>query len=422
LRGVDAPAPEQEHEAPTDPEPEEFDHRNGEAAAGPAEPDRDAPVEPPTRFDAFARSTDVAVAERPSTVVPTSPPAREPVAAMGAVAEMARQAAAVMIAGAPSEEIAEPHFDRCVAQAEVAPEITLETGNEPIREVEGTDATDPVALSPAEAFVEPAIETARQWPPDTATEDLDLPSDIPETTGYTDDAPDEEVTLSAATSTEEVASEPTDLEPETSATVAPTALDAFAPADRPLSPAITVSVLAASEAEPSSPAAALTDEGEFSTPAIFAAVNGANHDHIDSDGAAADADGSVDIAEAPGALAVDTEHSADLVTTDVALGREGVALQPATAEAAQPEVIAAAPAIGAFVETPSVPASAPYVAVAENEEPLSEAAPLTLVDEVGPPLFDDVDDDEPLLLTEELPSLDIPDPDEARYRVRRGVD
>jgi hypothetical protein len=52
----------------------------------------------------------------------------------------------------------------------------------------------------------------------------------------------------------------------------------------------------------------------------------------------------------------------------------------------------------------------------------AEPPPLTLVDEVGPPLLEEVDDDEPLLLTEELPSLDIPDPDEARYRVRRGVD
>lgn len=39
-----------------------------------------------------------------------------------------------------------------------------------------------------------------------------------------------------------------------------------------------------------------------------------------------------------------------------------------------------------------------------------------------PPLLDDVDDDEPLLLTEEMPSLDIPDPDDPRFRARRDGD
>jgi hypothetical protein len=46
----------------------------------------------------------------------------------------------------------------------------------------------------------------------------------------------------------------------------------------------------------------------------------------------------------------------------------------------------------------------------------------TLAGDAEPPLLDDVDDDEPLLLTEEMPSLDIPDPDDPRFRARRDGD
>jgi addiction module HigA family antidote len=45
-----------------------------------------------------------------------------------------------------------------------------------------------------------------------------------------------------------------------------------------------------------------------------------------------------------------------------------------------------------------------------------------LAGDAEPPLLDEVDDDEPLLLTEEMPSLDIPDPDDPRFRARRDGD
>jgi addiction module HigA family antidote len=90
---------------------------------------------------------------------------------------------------------------------------------------------------------------------------------------------------------------------------------------------------------------------------------------------------------------------------------------------AAPAVVAGAPGSLDPVADPLAPPDADGEPIdAHAPDPLSEAAPLTLVDEVDPPLLDEMDDDEPLLLTEELPSLDIPDPDESRYRVRRGVD
>jgi addiction module HigA family antidote len=334
------------------------------------------PSAPHDRFRA-----DVAVAERPATVVP-DPPSR--VAAAAAVAEIARQAAAAahrageIDAGAPDE------------QAENTPEAPSHFDPEPIAAPAWTDQSDP-ASEPG-----PAAPSAREWEP------------LGEPTAFAEPPPDPSLAVEAAlTSIDDTPSIGADdrLEKADPAVFTSEPITAVAMAGATFEPAAgedefpsEISLEPLNVPEPI-PAAAVFEVGP-----------------IPGENAPVDIPyGAPDVA----VTAMETPHSIEM--PQPAIFEEPRDGNGVAADAAQTEPVVEPPALA---ETSAVTAAHMAEALGDVREPhsMDDAAPLTLVDEVEPPLLEDVGEDEPLLLTEELPSLDIPEPDEARYRVRRGVD